>query len=536
MPPARGRTSATRPQRRGHSRTMKDLGRFPWVSFIDVGSLSSKRSCAFPRGVWPHHRFHSGSARFQAVPDPFSDPYTRDMQLRTLGGLGLAGADFARPKPLLLLAYLALEGPQERASPGGAVLARQRPRAEQSGDGADAPRAGRRRPPGHRGRAISDAGGVRRRAAPGHHRAPGAGAGSRTLCRSVPGRGATEVGSRAGGVGLRHPGVHRRAGSPGITRRCGGRGHRGGLCGCSGASGTRPQAGGCRRAGTGRTRARSHAVAGRGQPVGREAARGGRRFRCRPVRVDRRGQGAVAFGRHRPGARSGSRPAASWHLVRGSGAGPGGGRAAPGATGVPAAHHHRGGWDRQDPTGTRSGSAAARAGGVRRRGVVRVPGVDPRSSFDSRRARRCARHGPVGSYGFAGAGAAVPRREEHVAGRRQLRAPAGGNPRHRRPHREMSGAEASGDLQGTVEPGAGVGVRDRRPQLSMGRLDESGASGGTSMRCSCSCSGRGERSDASRSAPKPCPPSSRSAGWSRACRWRSSWRRAGSGCCRREIS
>ena len=35
------------------------------------------------------------------------------MQLRTLGGLNLEGADFPRPKALLL-AYLALEGPQER--------------------------------------------------------------------------------------------------------------------------------------------------------------------------------------------------------------------------------------------------------------------------------------------------------------------------------------------------------------------------------------------------------------------------------------
>ncbi|ADV66918.1 AAA family ATPase [Deinococcus maricopensis] len=34
--------------------------------------------------------------------------------LRTLGGLGIVGSDFQRPKPLLLLAYLALEGAQER--------------------------------------------------------------------------------------------------------------------------------------------------------------------------------------------------------------------------------------------------------------------------------------------------------------------------------------------------------------------------------------------------------------------------------------
>lgn len=36
------------------------------------------------------------------------------MLLRTLGSLELEGADFRRPKPLLLLAYLALEGPHER--------------------------------------------------------------------------------------------------------------------------------------------------------------------------------------------------------------------------------------------------------------------------------------------------------------------------------------------------------------------------------------------------------------------------------------
>lgn len=36
------------------------------------------------------------------------------MQLRTLGGLGLPGSDLRRPKPLLLLAYLALEGSKPR--------------------------------------------------------------------------------------------------------------------------------------------------------------------------------------------------------------------------------------------------------------------------------------------------------------------------------------------------------------------------------------------------------------------------------------
>ena len=37
------------------------------------------------------------------------------LKLRTLGGLGLVGSGFTQPKPLLLLAYLALEGPQPRA-------------------------------------------------------------------------------------------------------------------------------------------------------------------------------------------------------------------------------------------------------------------------------------------------------------------------------------------------------------------------------------------------------------------------------------
>ena len=36
------------------------------------------------------------------------------MLLRTLGELSLEGSDFSRPKPLLLLAYLALEGPKPR--------------------------------------------------------------------------------------------------------------------------------------------------------------------------------------------------------------------------------------------------------------------------------------------------------------------------------------------------------------------------------------------------------------------------------------
>ena len=36
------------------------------------------------------------------------------MRIRTLGGLSLEGAAFTRPKPLLVLAYLAVEGAQER--------------------------------------------------------------------------------------------------------------------------------------------------------------------------------------------------------------------------------------------------------------------------------------------------------------------------------------------------------------------------------------------------------------------------------------
>ncbi len=43
-----------------------------------------------------------------------SRPYTEVVQLRTLGGLKLEGAVFSQPRPLLMLTYLALEGPQER--------------------------------------------------------------------------------------------------------------------------------------------------------------------------------------------------------------------------------------------------------------------------------------------------------------------------------------------------------------------------------------------------------------------------------------
>jgi hypothetical protein len=36
------------------------------------------------------------------------------LQLKALGGLRLEGTSFARPTPLLLLAYLSLEGLQQR--------------------------------------------------------------------------------------------------------------------------------------------------------------------------------------------------------------------------------------------------------------------------------------------------------------------------------------------------------------------------------------------------------------------------------------
>lgn len=40
--------------------------------------------------------------------------YNAHMKLKTLGGLELTGARFTQPKPLLLLTYLVLEGPQQR--------------------------------------------------------------------------------------------------------------------------------------------------------------------------------------------------------------------------------------------------------------------------------------------------------------------------------------------------------------------------------------------------------------------------------------
>lgn len=49
-----------------------------------------------------------------ACPGVSAPDYNAAMLLRTLGGLDLIPSSFARPKPLLLLAYLALEGSQER--------------------------------------------------------------------------------------------------------------------------------------------------------------------------------------------------------------------------------------------------------------------------------------------------------------------------------------------------------------------------------------------------------------------------------------
>ena len=54
------------------------------------------------------------TARYPACPEHDSALYTESVQLRTLGDLKLEGAVFSRHKPLLLLAYLALEGRQER--------------------------------------------------------------------------------------------------------------------------------------------------------------------------------------------------------------------------------------------------------------------------------------------------------------------------------------------------------------------------------------------------------------------------------------
>ena len=52
--------------------------------------------------------------RVSTLSRTYFDPYTEVMQLHTLGGLKLKGAVFSRPKPLQLLAYLVLEGRQER--------------------------------------------------------------------------------------------------------------------------------------------------------------------------------------------------------------------------------------------------------------------------------------------------------------------------------------------------------------------------------------------------------------------------------------
>lgn len=45
---------------------------------------------------------------------PMKASTTRAVSLHTLGGLALEGMSFTRPKQLLLLAYLALEGFQSR--------------------------------------------------------------------------------------------------------------------------------------------------------------------------------------------------------------------------------------------------------------------------------------------------------------------------------------------------------------------------------------------------------------------------------------
>jgi len=50
------------------------------------------------------------------------------MYLRTLGGLRLDGSTFARPKPLLLVTYLALEGPKARADVAELFWLRRKPR------------------------------------------------------------------------------------------------------------------------------------------------------------------------------------------------------------------------------------------------------------------------------------------------------------------------------------------------------------------------------------------------------------------------
>ena len=52
--------------------------------------------------------------RFRPTQGLVTALYTEAVQLCTLGGLKLEGAAFSQPRPLLLLAYLAVEGPQER--------------------------------------------------------------------------------------------------------------------------------------------------------------------------------------------------------------------------------------------------------------------------------------------------------------------------------------------------------------------------------------------------------------------------------------
>lgn len=59
----------------------------------------------------PQQRHNTATA---SPPREVKGRYNARMKLRTLGGLRLEGATFTQPKPLLLLAYLALEGPQAR--------------------------------------------------------------------------------------------------------------------------------------------------------------------------------------------------------------------------------------------------------------------------------------------------------------------------------------------------------------------------------------------------------------------------------------
>src|SRR5690606_16722729 len=109
------------------------------------------------------------------------------MELRTLGGLGLAGAGFARVKPLLLLAYLALEGPKERRFLADLLWPRRQPPAQPLGGAVAAAHRPRRRT-GRERHAPLDAGGVRRREAARGRRQRGVGARRGALPGAVPRR------------------------------------------------------------------------------------------------------------------------------------------------------------------------------------------------------------------------------------------------------------------------------------------------------------------------------------------------------------